>query len=164
MLFDTENIELLDLKGGIVEYLGSNIICPFRPIIKKRTYNESIGKIQYSALDNYPKKQNQNQLIIYNINKFQMESTINILKKDTNYGDKIKKLIYKGAKIIQTKEDFKEDKIYIGKLLNGPKLFITYFSKSCDSMISKIIDNPEENINYKGKIHNIYDEYEVFNE
>ena len=166
MIFDPIKKIFCDNKGKTIENLVDFIICPHEPgklITKFGAYNSKVDRLTL----NFRKK----KIILPSYQIFHKEKNdiINILKKDTHFGKKIKDIKYINIvnQFMIDKEE--KNKLYVKRLINPDRtLMIVYFSKFAGSLIHTFVGNFDEVeceklIYIKGYVHN-FDEYEIIEE
>ena len=150
MIFDPLLIELYSKNNQKVEYLGLNAISPYREKSYKR---DDLG--DHDKFELFLKKIPENdKMSHYNeVQSFEIQIAIELLKKDTEYGNTIKELKFVSNKAFPKKNDFKENEVYMARSIPTGKLFMIYFSKTKKQFIHSFLN---------GKRAENYAEYDFF--
>ena len=158
MLFAPDDINFYDGKGKIIKSLGEVVKCPYKPSTYRFECDDS--DIIKDVSLTFPKEKFGS---FNDIQPFEIQLAIKILKNDTEKGDKIKNLIYSYIKVIQVQSDFDKNRIYFSRRNEDKKAFIIYFSKKRQIFYDVVLEenNEGENILLKGKSYYnpIFDEY-----
>lgn len=150
MIFDPLLIELYSKNNQKVEYLGLNALSPYREKSYKR---DDLG--DHDKFELFLKKIPENdKMSHYNeVQSFEIQIAIELLKKDTEYGNTIKELKFVSNKAFPKKNDFKENEVYMARSIPTGKLFMIYFSKTKKQFIHSFLN---------GKRAENYAEYDFF--
>ena len=161
MLFDPENINFCDKEGKIIKSLREVVKCPFIPSQKRFECDDSDIIKDFSL--SFPKVKFKTY---NNIQPFEIQKAINILKSDTENGNKIKNLKYIDRKLIETQNDFEKNIIYFGRRYEDNKAFMVYFSKKRNVFYNVFLDgnNEDDSELEKSKYSSAFDLYKIIKE
>ena len=163
LLFDPVEINFYNKKGTIVKKLGENIICPYSSHYKRvELENDESPDLKNISKLFPPTKE---KISFHNIQPFEEQLAIKVLKKDNGYQNKKISLKYKGKKFFEKEDDFQKNSVYIGKTYNMFKTYIIYYSKRTELFKRVILDDSSniesENTVDKRDFFFVFDEYEV---
>ena len=164
MVFDPVQKLLCNNIEQTVNNLVDFIICPHEPVKSITKFGAYGSMVDRLTITFGRKKVREPSYYIYDKEK---DDIINILKKETIFGNKIKDIKY--LNIVNKSMIDKEvkNKLYVKRLFNE-KLIIAYFSKFENLMIHKFVGNNDEiecekYLDNQEYINN-FDEYEIISE
>ena len=166
LLFEPVEVNFYGEEGTIVKKLGENIICPYSPAYKRPVLSYDDDPDLKNIAKLFPPT--KERMSFHNIQPFEEQLAIKVLKRDYGYQNKKISIKYKGKKFFETKDDFQENSIYVSKTYKTLKTYIIYYSKRVKVFKKVILDDTStienENTVDKNDYLFVFDEYEIIYE